>query len=240
MTGATMSLFQGAHQALNQPNLFKSEFKSEIKSKLGFSIDSIVGHTTSKSPASTPPSPPPASPPRVSWSPLQSVKRPHSPPSPHFSSRSPRPRSRSPLRQPSVSPPRQESPSSLHTTSIHRPTPTSPPTLAQTYLDQLASLKAFYEAKGGPGGLGHPGGPPPQHQPHPLLPPGLSLPHGLSLPPRPPASLGGPFGLPPGMPSPLHPHGMPPREYPLHPWFINRHRFPLGKNHLTSGFKPVS
>merc|ERR1711994_1160403 len=58
MTGATMSLFQGTHQALNQPNLFKSEFKSEIKSKLGFSIDSIVGHTTSKSPTSSPPSPP--------------------------------------------------------------------------------------------------------------------------------------------------------------------------------------
>merc|ERR1711963_755217 len=35
----------------------------------------------------------------------------------------------------------------------------------------------------------------------------------------------------PGMPSPLHPHhGLPPREYPLHPWFINRHRFPLGPN----------
>lgn len=33
------------------------------------------------------------------------------------------------------------------------------------------------------------------------------------------------------MPSPLHPHhGLPPREYPLHPWFINRHRFPLGPN----------
>ena len=58
MTGATMSLFQGTHQALNQPNLFKSEFKSEIKSKLGFSIDSIVGHTTSKSPTSSPPSRP--------------------------------------------------------------------------------------------------------------------------------------------------------------------------------------
>lgn len=36
--------------------------------------------------------------------------------------------------------------------------------------------------------------------------------------------------MPPGMPSPLHPHGLPPREYPLHPWFINRHRFPLGPN----------
>jgi len=30
---------------------------------------------------------------------------------------------------------------------------------------------------------------------------------------------------------------MPPREYPLHPWFINRHRFPLGP-HLPEFLLP--
>ena len=110
--------------------------------------------------------------------------------------------------------------------SIYRPTPTSmsagvggsplPP-----YLDQLASLKALYEAKGqaaaaaaAAAGL--------QLTPSHLLGPGGLLPPGLhGFPPRPPPHF---LGLP-GQP----PHNMPPREYPLHPWFINRHRFPLGR-----------
>ena len=114
--------------------------------------------------------------------------------------------------------------------SVYRPSPYTAPSLQA----QLASLKAFYEAKGagvGPG-LGAP-----------LLPPGLSLPVS-ALPgfPRPPVSSLPPFlGLGPGagagagaalpgLPGSPHqpPHGVP-REFPLHPWFINRHRFPLGK-----------
>ena len=220
MTG-TMSLFTGSHPSLVQP---PNIFKSEIKNKLGFSIDSIVGKTEprSDSPVSPPPqtrawSPPVASPPRH-------VSR-HSA-SPPVS----RDRSRSPIRQRSSSPSRQSpsvSPSPASPPSLYRPTPTSlpsSPSVAQSYLqDQLASLKAFYEAKGQSVPL--PG--------NPLLAPGLSLPQGLPGFPRPPSSLPPFLGLPgqfpgsTGLGAPQPPHV--PREFPLHPWFINRHRFPLGK-----------
>jgi hypothetical protein len=102
------------------------------------------------------------------------------------------------------------------------------------YLDQLASLKALYEAKGQAAAAAAAAGLPlpsaaaglplaPAH----LLGGGGLLPPGLGFPPRPPA------GLPPhflGLPGHHQPPNMPPREYPLHPWFINRHRFPLGKH----------
>ena len=192
-----MSIFTGSHPSLVQPNIFKSE----IKNKLGFSIDSIVGRPEVRSsPPVSPVSPRPVSPVSVkhSWSPGRS------PPG--------RDRSRSPIRQRSVSPP--ASPPS----SLYRPTPASLPastSLAQSYLqDQLASLKAFYEAKGQSVPL--PGS-------SPLLNPGLSLPAGLPGFPRPPSSLPPFLGLPPIQPPPV------PRELPIHPWFINRHRFPLGK-----------
>ena len=176
------------------PDIFSS------KAKLGFSIDSIVGVKRERSRS---PSPPPhRSPVRIkrSWSP------PASPSDYTLTGAASRPRSRSPLRQRSVSPPRQS------LSPLLRPNPTSPaslPVSPQTYLDQLASLKALYEAKGQ--GLPMP--------PSPLLPPGM-MPHGLGGFHRPPTSLHPFLGLQ---------HPMPPREYPLHPWFINRHRFPLGK-----------
>ena len=190
-----MSIFTGSHPSLVQPNIFKSE----IKNKLGFSIDSIVGRPEARS--SPPVSPRPVS----SWSP--------SPPG--------RDRSRSPVRQRSVSPPAAQSPSpspASPPSSLYRPTPASLPasqSLAQSYLqDQLASLKAFYEAKGQSVPL--PGGP--------LAGlPSLSLPSALPAFPRPPSSLPPFLGLPPIQPPPV------PRELPIHPWFINRHRFPLGK-----------
>lgn len=62
------------------------------------------------------------------------------------------------------------------------------------------------------------------------MPPGLSLPPGLPLPPRLPSNMPPFMHHPPSLPGPLHHHSLPPREYPLHPWFINRHRFPLGPN----------
>jgi len=53
-------------------------------------------------------------------------------------------------------------------------------------------------------------------------PPASSLPHPfLGLPGAAGHLGGGPLG------GPQPPHGVP-REFPLHPWFINRHRFPLG------------
>ena len=221
-----MSLFTGSHPGLVPP---PNIFKSEIKNKLGFSIDSIVGKSEPRS--ESPVSPPPV---QRTWSPehrplssspktLSSTR--HSASPPYI-----RDRSRSPIsRHRSVSPP-PVSPSPSSPPSVYRPTPSSlpsSPSIAQNYLDQLASLKAFYEAKGQsvPGLPGN----------HPLLPPGLSgLPSGLPGFPRPPSSLPPFLGLPgaqfPGNPlaaAPQPPHV--PREFPLHPWFINRHRFPLGK-----------
>ena len=221
-----MSLFTGSHPGFPQP---QNIFKSEIKNKLGFSIDSIVGksETRSESPVSPPPhagtwSPQSASPPRVK----QRISA-----SPPLITRD---RSRSPIRQRSSSPgplrqsppvspsPSPASPPSL--SSVYRPTPTSlphSPSVAQSYLDQVAALKAIYEAKGQSVQL--PG--------NPLMNPGLSLPSGLPGFHRPPSSLPPFLGLPgqfPGSPlAPQPPHV--PREFPLHPWFINRHRFPLGK-----------
>lgn len=219
MPTVDMSVFPASHTSLTVPTQF---IKSDIK-KLGFSIDSIVGHSAPRpqSPGVSPPASPCDVKPRLSPSPPARC--------------SPRDRSRSPPRPRSVSPP--TSPQS----SLYRPTPTSlpsSPALTAHHLlqDQLAQLKAFYDAKGagmGPS-LGGPGGGAG------LLPPGLaqhlgpaSLP-GLLPRPGPPSSLPPFLGLPgaggqfPG--SPLGPHPAPiPREYPLHPWFINRHRFPLGK-----------
>ena len=232
MTWSTMSIFPGNHHNLVQPNIFKSE----IKSKLGFSIDSIVGPSEARS--QSPVSPPSTSPQRP-WSPIRPtspgdvkpvIRHTMSPSqlSPPYS-RSPRARSRSPLRQQSVSPPRQSpSPVSPHA-SIYRPTPTSlpsSPNLAQSYLqDQLASLKAFYEAKGQT--LPLPGNP---LQSNPLLPPTMGFPPSLPGFPRPPSSLPPFLGLPGSQFPASHPmNPQIPREYPLHPWFINRHRFPLGK-----------
>jgi len=227
-----MSLFTGSHPGFSQP---PNIFKSEIKNKLGFSIDSIVGksETRSESPVSPPPhngtwSPQSASPPRVK----QRVSA-----SPPLISRD---RSRSPIRQRSSSPgplrqsppvsPSPASPPSL--SSVYRPTPTSlphSPSVAQSYLDQVAALKAIYEAKGQSVQL--PG--------NPLMNPGLSLPSGLPGFHRPPSSLPPFLGLPgqfPGSPlAPQPPHV--PREFPLHPWFINRHRFPLGP-HLPEFLLP--
>ena len=181
---------------------------SATKSKLGFSIDSIVGQNSSR---------------RRSLSPRSS--------SPITAERSPR--DRSPIYRRSPSPDYRRSPSPGGLTysrsdsppspsMIMRPIPTSVsgggagPSLLnpQSYLDQLASLKAFYEAKQ-------------NASPPPMMPANLPM-HGLHPMlaglPRPglPGLLGG-GGHHPGMP----PH-MVPREYPLYPWFINRHRFPGG------------
>ena len=226
-----MSLFTGSHPGLVQP---PNIFKSEIKKQLGFSIDSIVGKSepdTDRPGSSSPVSPAPRS-----WSPGSSPPAADIKPSVQSVRRD---RSRSPLRQRSVSPPTRQSPvSPASPPSLFRPTPSSlpsSPALAQSYLqDQLASLKAFYEAKGQSSPSQAPG------LPSPLLPPGLaSLPSALPGFPRPPASSLPPFlGLPPHLPgSHLGPQPGPgvPREFPLHPWFINRHRFPLGKlTKLTS------
>ena len=191
---------------------------SNAKGKLGFSIDSIVGE---KSPAREVQSPDNRG---RSRSPLQSSPRDRSP---VYRVRSPSPNDdykRSP--SPSTSPP---------SPSLVRPIPTSLPgspgiPTTQSYLDQLQQLKAFYEARGGGGGGGGGG------VAASLLPPGL---HGLpglhpaavlSALPRPPNM---PGGLPPFLGLPGQPHSLPgqplPREYPLYPWFINRHRFPGGE-----------
>ena len=169
---------------------------SQTKGKLGFSIDSIVGDR------------------RPEVSPRR--EEPHSP-----TSRSPR--DRSPLyrgRSPSPEDPhRSPSPPSP---SLVRPIPTSGASPA-SYLDQLAQLKAFYEARGAaaagltPGPPGLPG----------LGLPGLHHAAVLSALPRPPVSLPPFLGLP-GQPQPL-PGQQLPREYPLYPWFLNRNRFPGGK-----------
>ncbi len=214
------------------------------KGKLGFSIDSIVGNSNSNnsnnrsdvistwsaaSSSSSPPardrsplsrpdhfspsaSPPPVSPPLSS-----DYGRRSPPPSPHFhhnrsSDSSPPP--------PPASPPQR---------SLVRPIPTTTGGGAllgspQSYLDQLASLKAFYESTASRSAH-HPSphnGPPLLHPG--LLPPGLHpMLSGLQRP-------GG--GLFLGGGQPQHHPAMPPhlpREYPLYPWFIHRHRFPGGE-----------
>lgn len=155
------------------------------------------------------PSSPPAS--FLRSSPSQSARdRSRSPPSQRRRSRSP------------VSPPRASPPSPvMPVPSIYRPTPSTPAGVVSPlppYLDQLASLKALYEAKGLPLGAALPA-----HLLAAAAPNGGLLPPVLGFPPRPPPHF---LGLPGGPPPP---HNLPPREYPLHPWFINRHRFPLGK-----------
>ena len=223
MTVVRMSLFPSPHSTRPPHSILSATLSAKTsqsllaasngKGKLGFSIDSIVGE---KSPARG-----------RSQSPLESSPRDRSP---IYRARSPSPPEdfkRSP--SPSASPP---------SPSLVRPIPTSLPASpglsTQSYLDQLAQLKAFYEARGtgsgGPavGGVG--GGS--------LLPPGLGLPglHPaavLSALPRPPNL---PGGLPPFLGLPGQPHSLPgqplPREYPLYPWFINRHRFPGGQSSL--------
>ena len=227
MTGVTMSLFgshphlPGGHVQTAQSNIFKSE----IKKQLGFSIDSIVGKSSEVSPRSPPASPvaslsPPPVIPRHSISPKRERSR-----SPIRRSVSPPPPSshrRSPLSAP-ASPP-------VSSPGLYRPSPAS-----ASYLhDQLAQLKAFYEAKGqSVPGLGAPapghllppglaGGLPVTGLPgFPRVPPASSLPHPFLSLPGAGHLAGGPLG------GPQPPHGVP-REFPLHPWFINRHRFPLG------------
>ena len=197
---------------------------SSGKGKLGFSIDSIVGEKSESSQDN-----------------LSSPVRSQSP-----VSRCRSPRDRSPIyrvRSPSPNDDYKRSPSPSHgiysrsesppSPSLVRPIPTSlhgsSPSLinTQSYLDQLASLKAIYEARG------NPSLPPSSGSPA-LLPPTLGIPglHPmLSALPRPPTNL--PGGMPPFLGLPGQHPGLPgqqvPREYPLYPWFINRHRFPGGK-----------
>jgi len=205
---------------------------SSGKGKLGFSIDSIVGEKSESSQDN-----------------LSSPVRSQSP-----VSRCRSPRDRSPIyrvRSPSPNDDYKRSPSPSHgiysrsesppSPSLVRPIPTSlhgsSPSLinTQSYLDQLASLKAIYEARG------NPSLPPSSGSPA-LLPPTLGIPglHPmLSALPRPPTNL--PGGMPPFLGLPGQHPGLPgqqvPREYPLYPWFINRHRFPGGP-HLPEFLLP--
>ena len=223
MTVVSMSLFPSPHSqapgltirpphSILASSLTKSSQNlltaSQTKGKLGFSIDSIVGDR------------------RPERSPRR--EEPHSPASRSPRDRSPLYRGRSP--SPGLEDPRRSprSPDSPPSPSLVRPIPTSGASPA-SYLDQLAQLKAFYEARGAAAGLA----------PGPAGPslPGLGLPglhHAavLSALPRPPVSL--PTGLPPFLGLPGQPQPLPgqqlPREYPLYPWFLNRNRFPGGKS----------
>ncbi|CAB4068815.1 EMX [Lepeophtheirus salmonis] len=182
-------------------------------------------------------------------------------------------RSSSPTRSSSpASPPMRSTPGSPPPLSppLIRPIPTS----AQSYLDQIASLKAFYDqshhnfaqaqqqlVKGPPSSPpeGIPSSvmssssstcstttsapsstspAPTSHLPHTHPPPGgmVGAPGMMGLP-RPPHGLP-PSGLPPvflGAAGAMH-HQIP-REYPLYPWFISRHRFPGGP-HLPEFLLP--
>ena len=193
---------------------------SSAKNKLGFSIDSLVGDK----------------------SPKRDV---HSPAGARSGSQSPvsrSPRERSPLfRGRSASPdeyrrspsPGTDSPPSP--ASLVRPIPTSGAGLStQSYLDQLAQLKAFYDSRGAAAAAAAGLAAPPSSTAAPAAPAPLGL--GLSLPglhpaavlsalPRPPAA------LPPFLGLPGHPPSLPghPTTTPLYPWFLNRNRFPGGK-----------
>lgn len=243
MTVSAMSMYPSPHasMAVRPPHSILSatlsarspqSLLSSSKGKLGFSIDSIVGDKSESSRDNS-----------------SSPVRAHSP-----ISRCRSPRDRSPIyrvRSPSPNEDYKRSPSPPHgiysrsesppSPSLVRPIPTSihgnSPSLVntQSYLDQLASLKAFYEARGNPQL-------PPSSGASTLLPPTLGIPglHPmLSALPRHPSNL--PGGLPhflglhgqhPGLPSQQIP-----REYPLYPWFINRHRFPGGP-HLPEFLLP--
>ena len=232
---------------------------NNAKGKLGFSIDSIVGinsnsssntsdssiirggwpiRTVTNSSSSPPPrdrsplyrpaSSPPVSPPPSAADYTNGGRRSSSPNSLHHN------------RSSDSSPPPPVSPPLPSQRCLVRPIPTttngggvssflgSP----QSYLDQLASLKAFYEStasRGGPpnnSAMGG-GGPPLMHPG--LLPPGLHpMLSGLQQQQRPPGGLPAFLG---GPPSHHHHPVLPPhlpREYPLYPWFIHRHRFPGG------------
>eukprot|EP00096_Caligus_rogercresseyi_P010989 TRINITY_DN4178_c0_g2_i1.p1 TRINITY_DN4178_c0_g2~~TRINITY_DN4178_c0_g2_i1.p1 ORF type:complete len:347 (-),score=78.47 TRINITY_DN4178_c0_g2_i1:454-1494(-) len=176
---------------------------SKAASKLGFSIDSIVGcsktHETARD--------------------LTRTKESSSPPSvAAFSIAAARAAA-------AVAAARSSSPSSNRSPSppLLRPIPTS----AQSYLDQIASLKAFYDQRG-----------PPDNSP----PTGASGPGSSGVGLQPPGAL---MGLPrPGLPPPVFlgaagamAHPQIPREYPLYPWFISRHRFPGGP-HLPEFLLP--
>ena len=115
----------------------------------------------------------------------------------HRFKRSPSPLSSPPRRTPSPLYSRSESPPSpVTSTSLIRPVPTTPSSISSSvpsYLDQLASLKAFYEARGGAPGLQ----PPPSPSSSSLqLPPSLLT----GLPP----------GLHPMLTASLHHHSPPP------------------------------
>ena len=229
-----MSLFPSPHSTRPPHSILSATLSAKSsqsllaasngKGKLGFSIDSIVGDGSPAREVS-----PEAR--GRSQSPIQTSPRDRSP---IYRVRSPSPPDdcrRSP--SPSTSPP---------SPSLVRPIPTSltgsPGLSTQSYLDQLQQLKAFYEARGGGApGLGSVTSSASAGSA--LLPPGLSIPglHPaavLSALPRPPNM---PGALPPFLGLPGQPHGLPgqplPREYPLYPWFINRHRFPGGETDLS-------
>lgn len=186
---------------------------------------------------STSPSPPPSSQPRAS-------------------STSPNPTSTS---SQAATSPRPPSPTHHHPSSLVRPIPTNGGglsanpnnpngghPLAQSYLDHLANLKAFYDqsaalsaaassaSSGGTTTCSISQGPPPAphptmggHMGHlggPLGPLGIPRPPGLGHPGIPPLFLAG------GGPGSAMPPQIP-REYPLYPWFISR-RFPGGERLL--------
>ena len=170
-----------------------------------FSIASLVGRSEGEEARNCSPSPPPV---KQCRSPSPLADRISDSPSPPPNERwndSPSP--------PPCSPP-SSSPYSLPLPPTGLPNP-------QAYLDQLVQLKAIYEARG-VGGTSLP--PIPSGVPTlpglpPALHPGLHRPLvGQALPPF-LGGMGGHPALPPSMP----------REYPLHPWFVNRHRFPPGK-----------
>ena len=193
---------------------------SSAKNKLGFSIDSLVGDK----------------------SPKRDV---HSPAGARSGSQSPvsrSPRERSPLfRGRSASPdeyrrspsPGTDSPPSP--ASLVRPIPTSGAGLStQSYLDQLAQLKAFYDSRGAAAAAAAGLAAPPSSTAAPAAPAPLGL--GLSLPGLPPAAVLSalprpPAALPPFLGLPGHPPSLPghPTTTPLYPWFLNRNRFPGGK-----------
>ena len=170
---------------------------SQSKSKLGFSIDSIVGNESSKLRDS------------LNMSPTDLTTKVNHP------SRS---RSRSPPRSKSTSPATSPPPSSEGSAPLVRPIPTSFPggISPQTYLDQLAHLKAIYE----------------QHQQQNLNQHSPGSPN--STPTSPPAtsttpsttSLGGSAGPTTSTASigPPPPHGLPPG--PLPPGFPPGFAFP--------------
>eukprot|EP00095_Tigriopus_kingsejongensis_P009537 maker-scaffold260_size234135-snap-gene-1.14 protein:Tk09537 transcript:maker-scaffold260_size234135-snap-gene-1.14-mRNA-1 annotation:"empty spiracles" len=190
--------------------------------------------------------------------------RPFSPEDHNGNERRSRSRSRSPLIDPDRrSPPSPQSSTSAHRLSNSGSPPVSPslvrpipsmapglrdlpnlsgfPPLPQSYIDQLANLKAIYERNGemksSQGGMTPTSIPSSMSHGHPLHPAlsnalGPAGLMGLHRPPSlPPMFLGGGGGGP----SPMGQHI--PREYPLYPWFLSRNRFPGGP-HLPEFLLP--